>query len=135
MAIIDIFLIIASISLVVIVAALVPVLTQFKKTALCAESTLMTLNNDLAPLLAKVAESTDELQVLTASLNEKIEKTDLIIDTVQQAGNTLLETSTVVKNTVIPVIAQIGGISTGIAAFRNFFIKKETSKGRYSDEQ
>ena len=127
MALIDIFLIVASISLVVIVAALVPVLSQVKRTALCAESTLTTLNNDLAPLLAKVAESTDELQILTASLNEKIEKTDLIIDTVQQAGNTLLETSTVVKNTVTPVIAQIGGVSAGIAAFRSFFTKNETT--------
>lgn len=127
MPVTDVFLIIASISLIVIVATLVPVLSQLKKTASCAESTLNKLNNDLSPLLSKVTDSTEQLHILTTSLNEKIEKTDAILDTVHEAGNTLLETSTVVKETVTPVVAQIGGIHAGITAFRNFFKKNEPS--------
>ena len=134
MAIIDIFYIVASVSLVVICAALIPVLAQVKQTARKAEITLETLNKDMEPLLQRVTEVSEELQILSASLNEKIEKTDHIIDTVQYAGDTLLTTSKIIRDTVTPVVAQIGGISAGIAAFTSFFKKPDPSARRYFDE-
>lgn len=134
MAFIDIFYITASISLIVIVAAVLPVLFQLKRTYRKAEITLSSLNKDMEPLLTKITEMSDELQTLSASLNTKIEKTDSIIDTAQQAGDALLSTTTLIKETVTPVVAQIGGISAGIAAFASFFKKPEPSERSHFDE-
>ena len=134
MAFIDIFYLTASISLIALIIVLIPTLVQLKRTALKAETALETINRDLDPLLVKVHEVSEELQILSASLNEKIEKTDTIIDTVQQAGDNLLSTTDVIRETVTPVVAQIGGISAGITAFARFFKKSEPPKRSNFDE-
>lgn len=134
MAISDIFFIIASVGIVILVATMVPVLYQLKRTAEKAETALEKINNELEPLLHKTTEVTEELHTLSVSLNEKIEKTDRIIDTVQQAGDTLLTTASLVKETATPLIVQIGAVSAGIGAFTNFFKKSKPSERRYFDE-
>jgi uncharacterized protein YoxC len=133
-AISDIFFIIASVGIVILVATMVPVLYQLKRTAEKAETALEKINNELEPLLHKTTEVTEELHTLSVSLNEKIEKTDRIIDTVQQAGDTLLTTASLVKETATPLIVQIGAVSAGIGAFTNFFKKSKPSERRYFDE-
>jgi len=130
----DIFFIVASVCIVIAVAALVPALYQLKRTAEKAETALEKINNELEPFLHKTTEVSEELHTLSVSLNEKIERTDHIIDTVQQAGNTLLSTASLVKDTVTPLVVQIGAVSAGIAAFTNFFKKSEPSERRYFDE-
>jgi len=130
----DIFLIIASVGIVILVATLVPVLHQLKRTAEKAETALEKINNELEPLLHKTTEVTEELHTLSVSLNEKIERTDRIFDTVQQAGDTLLSTASLIKETATPLIVQIGAISAGVGAFTNFFKKSEPSERRYFDE-
>jgi uncharacterized protein YoxC len=130
----DIFFIIASVGIVILVATLVPVLYQLKRTAEKAEIALEKINNELEPFLHKTTEVSEELHTLSVSLNEKIERTDHIIDTAQQAGDALLSTASLVKDTVTPVIVQIGAFSAGIAAFTNFFKKSEPSERRYFDE-
>lgn len=134
MATSDIFFIIASVGIVILVATLVPVLYQLKRTAEKAEIALEKINNELEPFLHKTTEVSEELHTLSVSLNEKIERTDHIIDTAQQAGDALLSTASLVKDTVTPVIVQIGAFSAGIAAFTNFFKKSEPSERRYFDE-
>lgn len=134
MPISDIFFIIASVGVVIIVAALVPALYQIKRTAEMAETSLAKINNELEPFLHKATEVNGELHILTVSLNEKIEKTDHIIDTVQQAGDTLLSTASLVKETITPVVVQISALSAGVAAFTNFFKKPNPSERRYFDE-
>ncbi|MFZ5759231.1 MAG: DUF948 domain-containing protein [Thermodesulfobacteriota bacterium] len=132
---IDIFYITASIGIVLLVAVLVPTLAQIRRTARKAEETLAAINREVEPLLAKVTETSCELQLLTVSLNEKVEQADSIIATLQQTGETLLSTANLVKKTVTPVIAQIGGISAGVAAFTSFFKKNEPPpERRYFDE-
>jgi uncharacterized protein YoxC len=130
----DIFFIIASVGIVIVVAILVPVLNQLKKTAEKAETALEKINNELEPLLHKTTEVTEELHTLSVSLNEKIERTDQVFETVQLAGDTLLSTATLIKDSVTPVAVQVGAISAGIGAFTNFFKKSEPSERRYFDE-
>ncbi|MFZ5766997.1 MAG: DUF948 domain-containing protein [Thermodesulfobacteriota bacterium] len=131
----DIFHITASIGIVLFVAVLVPTLAQIRRTARKAEETLEAINREIEPLLAKATETSSELQLLTVSLNEKVEQADSIIATLQQTGETLLSTANLVKKTVTPVIAQIGGISAGVAAFTSFFKKNEPPpERRYFDE-
>ncbi|MBU4263993.1 MAG: DUF948 domain-containing protein [Proteobacteria bacterium] len=134
MAISDIFFIIASVGIVILVATMVPVLYQLKRTAEKAETALEKINNEMEPLLHKTTEVTEELHILSVSLNEKIERTDRIIDTVQQAGDTLLNTASLIKETATPLIVQIGAISAGIGAFTNVFKKSKPSERRYFDE-
>jgi uncharacterized protein YoxC len=121
----DIFFIIASVSIVIVVAALLPVLYQLKRTAEKAEIAWEKINKDLEPFLHKATVVSEELCSLSASLHEKIEKTDRIIDTVRLAGDTLLSTADLVKDAVTPVTVQLRGISAGIAAFTGFFKKTE----------
>lgn len=130
----DIFFIIASICLIVIAVFLVPALVQLKKTAQKAEVTLQTINNDLEPLLLRLTEVSEELQSLTSAINDKIERTGAIVDTVQLAGDNLLSTTDYLKKTLTPIIAQIGGIGAGISAFTRFFKKNEPTERRYFDE-
>ncbi|MCB2181130.1 MAG: DUF948 domain-containing protein [Desulfobulbaceae bacterium] len=136
MAFVDIFYLTASISLIAVIIVLIPAIAQLRRTAQKAETAIETINRDMDPLLTKITEVSEELHVLSASLNEKIDKTDNIIDTLQRAGEHLLFTTTAVKETVTPVVAQIGGISAGISAFARFFKKSEpSSKRSYFDEQ
>jgi uncharacterized protein YoxC len=130
----DIFFIIAAVGIVLVIAVLIPALAQLKQTALKAEILLETINRDLQPFLHKATEVSEELHALSASINEKVEKSEQIINTVQQAGETLLSTASLVKEAVTPVIVQIAGISAGIAAFTNFFKKNQPSERRYFDE-
>lgn len=130
----DIFFIIASICLIVIAVFLVPALMQLKKTAEKAEVTLQTLNNDLEPLMLRLTEVSEELQSLTSAINDKIERTGAIVDTVQLAGDNLLSTTDYLKKNLTPIIAQIGGIGAGISAFTNFFKKNKPTERRYFDE-
>ena len=134
MATSDIFFIIASSGIAIVVVMLIPVLNQLKKTAEKAETTLEKINNELEPLLHKTTEVTEELHTLSVSLNEKVERTDQIFDTVQQAGDTLLSAATLVKDSVTPVVVQVGALSAGIGAFTNFFKKSTPSERRYFDE-
>ncbi|MEW6518087.1 MAG: DUF948 domain-containing protein [Thermodesulfobacteriota bacterium] len=134
MATSDIFFIIASTGIVIVVAMLVPVLYQVKRTAEKAETALDKINHELEPLLHKTTAMNEELLALSVSLNEKIEKSDHIIDVGQQAADVLLTTATIVKDTVTPLVVQIGAISAGIGAFTNFFKKSEPSERRYFDE-
>ncbi|OKY75473.1 MAG: hypothetical protein BM485_06930 [Desulfobulbaceae bacterium DB1] len=131
----DIFYMTASVAMVIIVVLLIPALNQIKRTTRKAEETLDAINRELEPLLAKATETSSELQILTLSLNDKIERTDNIIETLQQTGNTLLSTAILVKKTINPLVAQVGGISAGVAAFTSFFKKNETPLDRrYFDE-
>jgi len=126
----DIFFIIASVGVVLVVAALIPVLYQLKRNAEKAEIAWEKITRDLEPFLHKATVVSEELCSLSAALQEKIEKTDQIIDTVRLAGDTLLSTAELVKETVVPVTVQIRGINAGIAAFTGFFKKSELSERR-----
>lgn len=130
MATSDIFFIIASVGVILVVAALIPVLYQLKRNAEKAEIAWEKITRDLEPFLLKATVVSEELCSLSASLQEKIEKTDQIIDTVRLAGDTLLSTAELVKETVVPVTIQIRGVSAGIAAFTGFFKKSELSERR-----
>lgn len=134
MATSDIFFIVASVGIVIVVALLVPVLTQLKRTAEKAETVLEKINNELEPFLHKATEVSGELHTLSINLNEKVEQADQIIGTVQQAGDSLLATANLVKTSTTPLIVQIGAISAGIGAFTSFFKKSEPTERRYFDE-
>lgn len=121
MNILDIFLIIASIGIAATVAVVVPALLQLKRTYRKAEFFVDSLNTDLAPLLKSLSQTSMELQILSATANDKLKRTDRILDNIQHASNTLLMASDMVRSTLVPVVAQVGGLVTGIKTVINFF--------------
>lgn len=123
MTISDFFLLIASISLAVVAFITVPALLQIRRTFKKTETLIDTLNNEIGPLARSLKETASELQILSITLNSKVEKTDRIIETVQQSADTLLMSSRMVKDIAVPVMAQIGGLRAGVKAFTNFFTK------------
>lgn len=121
MSVLDIFLIVAAIGVGVITAALVPLLLQLKRTIRKTELFVDTLSQDLAPLLRSLSQTSMELQILSTTLNDKLKRTDRIIDTIQHSSNTLLMATDMVKSTLLPVVSQVGGLCTGIKAIISFF--------------
>ncbi len=127
-SVLDIFLIVAAIGIGVFTAAVVPMLLQLKRTIHKAEIFVDNLNQDLAPLLRSLSQTSMELQILSTTLNDKLKRTDRIIDTIQHSSNTLLMATDMVKSTIVPVVSQVGGLSKGIKAIISFF---QTAKGRH----
>ena len=126
MSVLEIFLIVATIGIAVLCGALVPTLMQLKRTIRKTETFMDNLNQDFTPLLKSLSQTSMELQILSTTLNDKLKRTDRVIDTIQQSTNSLLVATDMVKNSVVPVISQVASFSAGIRAVLNFF---KTTKG------
>lgn len=130
----DILIIITSIGLIVLLAVLIPVLIQIKKTTQKTEFFIEQLADGLEPLLTNINATSAELQDLSETLREKIDKTDKVLDSAQEAGDILLKLSGQLREAATPVISQIGGITAGINAFSSFFRITHKKERRYFDE-
>jgi uncharacterized protein YoxC len=119
-SLLDFFLIVAALSLAGVAIALVPTLIQLKRTAEKTETLLDMLQRDIRPLLQSLSETTVELRLLTASINQKVDKVDLVIDTIQDTGVILRSTAGILKQSVTPVFSQVGGLGAGIRAFVHY---------------
>ena len=123
MTILDFFLIVAALSLAGVAIALVPALVQLKRTAQKTELFIDTLNREISPLLRSLSQTAGELQSLTASMNEKMDKVDAVMDTVEDTGHILRNTAAMIKQTIVPIATEIGGFGTGVRAFMHFFTR------------
>ena len=120
MNILDIFLIIATISIIVLLVVLVPTLLQVRKTISKTGLFMENLNQDLVPLLKSLSQTSMEMQILSTTINDKLKRTDRIIDTVQQSTNTLMVAADMLKTNIIPVVAQVSGLIAGVKAIAHF---------------
>ncbi len=116
----DFFSLLSAVSLFAIAIALVPTFLQFRRTLQKTEVFIEALNTHVDPLCQSLTEAANEIQLLSISLSDKLEKMDAVIYTAQKSADTLLTTSTMLKETVRPFITQIGGFSAGIMAFSHF---------------
>ena len=134
MELVDILIIITMIGLIGLLAVLIPALIQIRKTTQKTEIFIDQLTNGLEPLLTNVKDTSAELQDLSETLREKIEKTDHILDSAQEAGDILLRLSGQFRDAASPLISQIGGITAGVNAFSSFFRITHKKERRYFDE-
>jgi ABC-type transporter Mla subunit MlaD len=130
----DYLIIITAVCLIALISVLIPTLIQIKRTAKKAETFTDQLNTNLQPVLDNITETSTELQNLSISIRDKIDRTGIILDTTQDASRSLLNTVDLLQETVTPIISQLAGISAGIKAFSSFFIKTEKKERRYFDE-
>ena len=131
MTYLNFFSLLSALSLFAIAIALVPTFLQFRRTLQKTEVLLETLNTHVDPMCQSLTEAANEIQLLSISLSDKLEKTDTVIYTAQKSAETLLTTATMIKETARPFITQIGGFSAGIMAFSNFLSRsrKTPNKG------
>jgi uncharacterized protein YoxC len=122
-SLLNIFLIVAALSLAGIAVALVPMLLQLKRTAEKAELLMDTLNRDISPLLHSLSETVAELRTLTIAMEQKMDKVDGVLDTVQDTGDILRTTAIMLKKSVIPVISHVGGLGAGISTFIHYLTR------------
>jgi ABC-type transporter Mla subunit MlaD len=116
-------------SLFSIAIALVPTFLQFRRTLQKLEVFIDALNKRVDPLCQSLTEAANEIQLVSISIGDKLDKTDAVIYTAQKSADTLLTTSTMIKETVRPFITQIGGFSAGVMAFSHFLNRSwKTSK-------
>ena len=130
----EIFLVIASVAIILITIALIPVLLQIKRTARKAELMIDSVDQQLAPLLVTLNQTADELHTLSETINRKLDETDTVIRSLRLAGESLLLTSNLFRRTVSPVITHVGGIGSGIKAFLSFLDFTTSHKSRKEDK-
>jgi uncharacterized protein YoxC len=116
----DFFSLLSAVSLFAIAVALVPTFLQFRRTLQKIEIFIETLNGHVDPLCRSLTEAANEVQILSISLSDKVEKTDAVIYTAQRSAEALLTTTTLIKETVRPFVTTLGGVSAGIMAFSHF---------------
>jgi len=117
----DFFSLLSAVSLFAIAVALVPTFLQLRRTLQKIEVFIEDLNGQVDPLCQSLTEAANEIQLLSISLSDKLEKTDAVIYTAQRSAEALLTTTTLIKETVRPFITTLGGVSAGIMAFSHFF--------------
>jgi len=116
----DFFSLLSAASIFTIAIALVPTFIQFRRTLQKIEIFIEALSKQVDPLCQSLTEAGNEIQTLTLSLHDKLEKTDTVIYTAQKSADTLLTTATMLRETVRPFITQIGGFNAGVMAFSHF---------------
>ena len=114
---------ISALAIIVITIFLVPLLIQLRKVGERAESLLGNLNQEIPPLLKNINASATELQLLTSSLNRKVEEVDQLLGLARSASNNLMNTSNLFSNTLLPFIAKVGSLGAGLFAFFSYFKK------------
>lgn len=116
-----IFLAILSLSHLLLVILIVPALKQIQKTAKKAETTLENLDTQVIPFLETAHATMEELQILTSSVNDKIDKTDILFTEISEASHVVATTSAILRDKVSPLLIQLAGVASGVKAFSNFF--------------
>ncbi len=116
----DFFSLLSAVSLFAIAIALVPTFMQFRRTLQKLEICIESINKHVDPLCRSLTEAANEIQLLSISLGDKVEKTDAVIYTAQKSAETLLTTTTMFKEAVRPFITTLGGFSAGVVAFSQF---------------
>ncbi|MCA1766414.1 MAG: DUF948 domain-containing protein [Desulfobulbaceae bacterium] len=124
----DLFMIIATVAIIVLLFFLVPFLIQLKQTARRAEALMEDLERDIPAILSSARNSAAEIQKLTESINHKMAETDEIFRRLKYATGTFLMTGKVVRSTLVPALVEIAGVSTGIKAFLHVLHRSKSKK-------
>ncbi|MDR9500701.1 MAG: DUF948 domain-containing protein [Desulfurivibrionaceae bacterium] len=117
------FLTVIALAVVVLMAMLIPTLYQIRMTSKKLKETVEQVGVELVPLIKSATATSDELQTLTASINDKMDQTNILFNELQEAGHVLLATTHILKNKISPAFIQIAGLNAGIKAFTNFFTR------------
>jgi uncharacterized protein YoxC len=120
----EIYFLLAGLAIVILTILLVPVLLQVRRTGRQAEMLMANLDREMVPLLKTLNDTAAELQILSSSVNHKLDEVEHILRTAKHASENFLLASSLVKKTLLPVITQVGGITAGLLTIANFVRKR-----------
>jgi len=124
MTLTEIYYLLATLATVIITLLLIPVLLQIRRTGRQAERLMTDLDREMIPLLKNLNDTTVELQLLSTSINHKLDDIEQVIRTARHATENFLLASNLVKKTLLPIITQVGGFSAGLLAIANLLRRK-----------
>lgn len=116
MTLIETLYLVAVLAIAILTLLLVPVLLQIRRTYRRAELLMANLDQEMIPLLKNLNDATVELQLMSTSINHKLDEVEQVIRTARHATENFLLASSLVKKTLLPVITQVGGFSAGLLA-------------------
>ena len=119
----DFFIILAGLSLVAIAVTIIPTILQIRRTYAKAEVLIDSAGKEFPPLCQRIAGAASQVEVLAASLSDKIDQTDKAFQALRQSADTLLSTSKLIREAVRPIATNIGGLSAGIRTFTHFLFR------------
>lgn len=125
---IDIFIIIAAVSLGGIAVILIPVLVQLRQTLKQADLMLSSLHKEIPPLSSALTAAANEIKDLSASVNDKMDQTDDFLNSLEKSGDIILHTSKLLRESTVPIITEVGALSAGLKAFMYFFTRPQRSR-------
>jgi len=125
---IDIFIIIAAISMGGIAVFLIPVLIQLRQTLKQTDALIDSLQKEITPLSSTLTDAANEIKELSAAVNEKLDQTDVFLDSLEKSGDIILHTSKVLRESTAPIITEVGALSAGLKAFMYFFTRPQRSR-------
>gem|GEM_PF-2313477 len=130
MTITDALILLGMLSLVLIAATAIPALLQLRRVFLKVEIAVDHLNRDLAPLAQQLTKTASSLEELSHSLNTRLNQADRVVATLQHSADVLLTASTLIRNSIRPVIANVGGFTAGVRAVARFLGRPTSDKRR-----
>lgn len=125
---IDLFIIIAGVSLSGIAVFLIPVLLQLRQTLAQADRLIETLNKEIVPLASALTDAAGEIRDLSNSVNNKFDQVDYFLDSLEKSGDVILHAGQRLKDATDPIINEVGAVSAGLKAFMYFFTRPQRSR-------
>jgi uncharacterized protein YoxC len=107
---------IIALAVVLLVAFLVPVLIQLRKTVAEAERLLHNLNQDLPVMFREAAETVRSLNHVAGNLREGSEKAKLLGQAIGGIGETVNQVHGAVRGGAASLISNAGGLLAGVRA-------------------
>ncbi len=116
MTIVEIAAIIVAIAFAVLVACLVPMVLQVRKTVAESEQLLAKMNNDLPPLIGELREMSHRVNDLTEQARMGVEHAAVLLHAVGEVGESVQHVHNVVKGSSGSMLTNMASVVAGFKA-------------------
>ena len=116
MTIVEIAAIIVAIAFVVLVACLVPMVLQVRKTVAESEQLLAKMNNDLPPLIGELRAMSHRVNDLTEQARMGVEHAAVLLHAVGEVGESVQYVHNVVKGSSGSMLTNMASVVAGFKA-------------------
>lgn len=129
MVLINIAALIVAVAVVVLVAALIPLIRELKATSVALREFVVKVDSDIQPAIRELNTVLADLSLLTAGAAEKVEDVQCFMDAVGETGRGLRTISTVVSG-VAGVFSRSSLWLTGAKVAGSYVFEKMIKKER-----
>lgn len=127
MTIFELAALIAAIALSVLIAYVVPLLIQFRKTLAETGELLARTKEDLPPLITEMRSMSQSVCELSEQLGEGVEHANAFLHAVGEVGETVHQVNSTVRGTSGMLLANVASLLAGVRA-ASAFIKRNSDR-------